>query len=109
MKSYSHFVYTICCIYRYIPIEIKPKLKKSILKFGYGINYKYETMLAHSIDRFYVVTRFILPTADDLKFSVLNFNKDCTYLRDRSKNQTAEAKQHIGSLTTYCRKIGPYV
>ena len=26
---------------------------KNILKFGYGINYKYEGMLAHSFDRFY--------------------------------------------------------
>ena len=30
-------------------------------------------------------------------------------MRDRSKNQTEEAKQHVRSLITYCRKIGPYV
>ena len=66
-------------------------------------------MLAHSFDRLYVVTKFILPTTDDLKSSTLNFNEDCTYLRDRSKNQTAEARQHVRSLITYCRMIGPYV
>ena len=38
-------------------------------------------MLAHSFDRFYVVTKFFLPTAKDLKFSTLNFNKDCEYLK----------------------------
>ena len=27
-------------------------------KFGYSINYKYEGMLLHSFDRFYVVTKF---------------------------------------------------
>ena len=28
-------------------------------------------MLAHSFDRFYVVTKFILPTLDDLKYDQL--------------------------------------
>ena len=30
-------------------------------------------------------------------------------MRNRSKNQTDEARQHISSLVTYCRKIGPAV
>ena len=29
-------------------------------------------MLAHSFERFYVVTKFILPTVKDLKFSAIN-------------------------------------
>ena len=33
-------------------IKFNPELQKNILKFGYGINYKYEGMLAHSFDRF---------------------------------------------------------
>ena len=36
-------------------IEIRPELQRNILNFGYGINYKYEGMLAHSFDRFCVV------------------------------------------------------
>ena len=52
MKAYALFIYIICCIYMYTSIEIKPELKKNNLKFGYGINYKYEGMLAHSFDRF---------------------------------------------------------
>ena len=46
----------------------KPESKKNILNFGYGINYKYEGMLAHSFDRFYVVTKFILPSIGELQF-----------------------------------------
>ena len=42
-------------------IGIMPELKKNILKFGYGINYKYSRTLSHSFDRFYVVTNFELP------------------------------------------------
>ena len=72
MKAYSHFVYIIiCCINRHTSIKFKPELKKNILKFGYEINYKYEGMLEHSFDTFYVVTKFILPTAIDINFQNL--------------------------------------
>ena len=50
---------------------------KNILNFGYGIHYKYVGMLVHSFDRFYVVTKFILPTIGDLKFSQLDFDDTC--------------------------------
>ena len=42
-------------------IKFNPELQKNILKFGYGINYKYEDILRHSFDRFYMVTKFMLP------------------------------------------------
>ena len=47
-------------------IKIKLEFQRNILKFGYGINYKYEGMLAHSFDRFYIVTKFILPSIGDI-------------------------------------------
>ena len=50
-------------------MEIRTELQRNILKFGYGINYKYDRMVAHSFDRYYIVTKFILPTLDDLKLS----------------------------------------
>ena len=40
-------------------------------------------MLAHSFDRFYVVTKFILPSIADLKFSKLNFDNTCAYLDNK--------------------------
>ena len=61
-------------------IEIKPEFQMNILNFGYGINYKYEGMLAHSFERFYVVTKFMLPTIGDLKFSKLDFDHTCAYM-----------------------------
>ena len=72
------------CIYRYTSIKIKPELKRNILNFGYGINYKYEGMLAYSFDRCYVVTKFILSSIGDLDFSKLNYDNTCTYLDDRN-------------------------
>ena len=51
---------------------MKPELKKDILKFGYVISYKYEGILAHSINKFYVIT----------KFATLNFDDKCEYLQE---------------------------
>ena len=44
--------------YDCIAVDIMPELKKNILNFGYGVNFKYEGMLSHSFDRFYIVTKF---------------------------------------------------
>ena len=69
-----------CYFYQCTSTKIKLELKKNILHFGYGINHKYESMLAHIFDRFYVVTKFILPTIGDLNFSKLNYDNTCAYL-----------------------------
>ena len=79
---------------------MKPELQKNILKFGYGVNYKDEGMLAHSFDRFYVVTKFILPKMDDLKLSLINYNKNCKYLNDLDDNDNEQIKTNIKDLIT---------
>ena len=61
-------------------IEIRPEFQRNILNFGYGINDKYEGMLAYSFDRSYVVTKFMLPTIGDLKFSKLDFDYTCAFM-----------------------------
>ena len=75
---YSIFNF-ICYFYQSTLTKIKPEIKKNILNFGYVINYKYEGMLAHSFDRFYMVTRFIFPSIGDLNFSILNYDNTCAY------------------------------
>ena len=70
----------LCLISRYFSVEIRSELQGNILKIGYGIHYKYEGMLAHSFDRFYVVTKFILPTLGDLKLSPIRYYKKCKYI-----------------------------
>ena len=82
MKIYSYAILLIllCLSCRYFSVEIKLELQRNILKFGSGINYKYERMLAHSFDQFYVVTKFILPTLDDLKLSPIKYDKYCNYI-----------------------------
>ena len=89
-------------------VEVMPELKRNILSFCYRINFKYEGMLAHSIDRFYEVTKFILPSVNDLKIPPIDFNSECSYLNaDLSKHQNA--KQYITNLKIYCERIVPFI
>ena len=80
---------------RYSSVEIKPELQKNILKFGYGLNYKYVGMLPHSFDRFYIITKFILPTLDDLRLYPITYDKECQYLRDLGDEDDNKIKQNI--------------
>ena len=89
-------------------IQIRPELQRNILNFGYGINYKYEGMLVHSFDRFYVVTKFMLPMIGDIKFSKLNFDNTCMYMKKEYAPNT-DSRKYLTELRTYCNKIIPFV
>ena len=105
-------IYTLCCVvfqfYIGASIEIKPKLYKNSLNFGYGINYKYEGMLVHSFGRFYVVTKFILPMIEDLKFSKLDFDYTCTYTENKYAQNTV-SRRYMLELKAFCNKVRPFV
>ena len=98
-----------CLCSRYSLVKIKPELQKNILKLGYGINYKYEGMLAHSFDRFYVITKFVLPTLDGLKVYPINYEKECHYLRNLDNDDDDRIKQNIKDLLFYCAKLRPFM
>ena len=62
-------------------------------------------MLPHSFDRFYVVTKFILPSIKDLEFSKLNYDNRCAYL-DMKNSHDAETKIYTLNLLAFCKKTG---
>ena len=66
------------CEYERFDIDIMPELKRNILNFGYGINFKFKGMLSHSFDIFYVVTKFELPKID-LHLITVQFDSKCSY------------------------------
>ena len=107
MKIYIFF----CVIFQFYigaTIEVRPKLQGNILNFGYGIYYKYEGMLTHSFDRFYVVTKFMPPMIGDLKFSKLDYDYTCAYMnKDYAPN--TDSRKYLLELKTYCNKIKPFV
>ena len=66
-------------------------------------------MLAHSFDRFYVITKFILPTLDDLKLSPIGYDKDCKYIHDIDDQNNEQIRQNIKDLLLNCAKLRPYM
>ena len=89
-------------------IEIQLELQRNILNFGYCVNYKYEGMLAHLFDRFYVVTKFMLPMIGDIKISRLNFDDTCAYM-NKEYASNMDSRKYLTELRTYCNKIKPFV
>ena len=83
-------------------IDIMPELKRNILNFGYGVNFKYEGMLSHSFDRFYIVMKFELPMTKDLGLATFKFDLECSYANHTSTNT------NYAKLLKYCMKIAPY-
>ena len=47
----------ILCVYGTSALSIMPELKCNVLRFGHGVDFRYEGMLLHSFDRFYMVTK----------------------------------------------------
>ena len=109
IHSYAILTILLCLSSRCSSVEIRPELQRNILKFGYEINYKYEGILAHSLDRFYVVTKFSLPTLDDLKLSPIKYGKECKYIQNLDEQDNEQIKQNIKDLLLYCAKLKPYM
>ena len=108
MKVCSLTMIFICCICRYTSVDIMSKLKRNVLNFGYGIHFKYKGILSHSFERFYVVTTFILPTIDDLKFLPVYFDSECSYLNvDLRKYRYP--KQYLPNIKNICKNIVPFI
>ena len=89
-------------------VKIKPELQRNILNFGYGINYKYEGMLVHLFDRFYVVYKNLLPMIGDIRFSRLNFDDTCAYM-NKEYTPSTDSRKYVTELGTYCNKSKPFV
>ena len=62
----------------------------------------------HLFNRFYVVTKFILPSIGDLNSSKLNYDNTCAYSANKNTHCT-ETKKHMLDLMTFCKKIEPCV
>ena len=65
-------------------------------------------MLAHSFDRFYVVTKFMVAMIGDLKFSKLNFDDTCAYMENKFAQNT-ESRKYMLELKAFCNEVKPFV
>ena len=64
-------------------------------------------MLSHPFDGFYVVTKFILPTIDDINISPNTFGIECSYLLIQL-DKTTHVIKHLPNIRNFCSKIIPF-
>ena len=91
-------------------VSIMPELKHNVLRFGYGVNFRYEGMLAHSFDRFYVVTRIEIPKVLDLNLTLFQFDYNCSHVANIEKDTSFKVPSTIKDMfNVYCKNIIPYM
>ena len=98
--NFIHTIFLLFCVHKDLDIDMMLKLKKNILNFGYGMNFKYEGMLSHSFDRFYVVTKFEIPKLEDLRFTTYSFDLTCKHLNT--------SNHYMQKYIKHCTRIAPY-
>ena len=97
-------------VYGTSAVSIMPELKQNVLRFGYGVNFRYEGMLAHSFDRFYVVTRIEIPKVSDLNLTVFRFDYNCSHVTNIEKDTKFKVPSTIKDMfKVYCKNIFPYM
>ena len=104
------FLLLVALVYGTSAVSIMPELKQNMLRFGYGVNFRYEGMLAHSFDRFYVVTRIEIPKVSDLNLTVFQFDYNCSHVTNIEKDTKFKIPSTIKDMfRVYCKNIIPYM
>ena len=75
------------------------------LNISLGINYKYNGLLYHNIDRVWVVTKVILPKLEDISFPDVKFDADCSFV-NKIRNANPSVKTIIQSM---CKSMKPLI
>ena len=105
-----YFLLLSVLVYGTSAVSIMPELKQNILRFGYGVYFRYEGMLAHSFDRFYVVMRIEIPKVLDLNLTVFQFDYNCSHVIHIEKDTKLKIPSTIKYMfKVYCKNIIPYM
>ena len=72
-------VVVLISLHEVLAFDVMAELKKNVLNFRYGANFKYEGMLTHSYDKFYVVAKYKIPKIENLKFTTFSFDLTCNH------------------------------
>ena len=91
-------------------VSIMPELKHNLLRFGYGVNFRYEGMLSHSFDSFYVVTKIEIPKVSHLNLTLFQFDYNCSHVVNTEKGTNFKIPSTIKKMfNVYCKNIIPYM
>ena len=97
-------------VYGTSAVSIMPEFKQNVLRFGCRVNFRYEGMLAHLFDRFYVVTRIEIPKVSDLNLTVFQFDYNCSHVAHIEKDTKFKIPDMIKDMfKVYCKNIIPYM
>ena len=100
----------IALVYGTSTVSIMPELKHNVLRFGYGVNFRYEGMLSHSFDRFYVVMKIEIPKVSDLNLTLFQFDYNCSHVVNMEKGTDFKIPSIIKDMfNVYCKNIIPYM
>ena len=100
----------ILCMCDISAVSIMLELKHSILRFGYGVNFRYEGMLSYSFDRFYVVTKIEIPKVSHLNLTLFQFDYNCSRVVNIEKGTRFIILSTIKEMfDVFCKNIIPYM
>ena len=91
----------IALVYGTSAVSIMPEIKHNVLSFGYGVNFRYEGMLSHSFDRFYVVTKVEIPKVSDLNLTLFQFDYNCSHVVNIEKGMNFKVPSLIKDMFRY--------
>ena len=74
---------------------------------SFGINYKYNVLLHHNIDRVWIITKVALPKLEDISFPDIAFDPDCPFVKNLKHSRTAA--QQVESIRSICRSMKPVI
>ena len=96
----------VLCMYDTSAVSIMPELKCNVLRFGYEVNFRYEGMLSHSFDRFYVVMKIEIPKISDLNLTLFQFDYNCSHVVNIKKVTRFKIPSTIKEMfDVYCKNI----
>ena len=86
-------------------IQMPQELYMNRLNMSFGINYKFNGLLHHNLERVWVVTKIAIPKLEDIHFPDINFDPDCKFTR-KLNNARQAAKYEIQSI---CKSMKPLI
>ena len=102
--------FIILYMYSTSAVGIMPALKHNALRFGYGMNFRYEGMLLHSFDRFYMVIKIEIPKVSDLNLTLFQFDYNSSHVVNIEKGTRFKIPSTIKEMyDVYCKNIIPYM
>ena len=87
--------------------EISSNLFLNRLNMSFGINYNYNGLLCHSIDRVWIVTKVALPKLEDIYFPDIAFDPDCAFVKGLKHFRTAALQ--VENIRNICRSMKPII